>query len=103
MAPEIINRKSHNCKVDIWSLGVVTYILLSGTPPFNGQTRNQLFANIQNKEVEFEGYVWNLVSDEAKEFLKKALTKNPVKRASAKDLLKSSWVKKFSEKTSSLH
>ncbi len=49
MAPEIIEGLNpYNEKVDIWSLGVVTYILLSGMPPFHGQSKDKIFESIKN-------------------------------------------------------
>jgi serine/threonine protein kinase len=54
MAPEIIeNKKPYNEKVDIWSLGVVTYILLSGRPPFKGPGRDEIFKSIQETNLDF--------------------------------------------------
>lgn len=47
MAPEIIANQKYDAKVDIWSLGVVTYILLSGRPPFKGKSRAEIFESIK--------------------------------------------------------
>jgi serine/threonine protein kinase len=46
IAPEIISRKKYGSKVDIWSLGVITYLLLSGSLPFVGSSKDELFAEI---------------------------------------------------------
>ena len=52
-APEVILRLKYTEKVDIWSLGVMTYLLISGKPPFNGKDRDELFKNIRRGEVTF--------------------------------------------------
>ena len=46
MAPEIVNRLKYDSKVDVWSAGVVTYILLCGRPPFFGKTKEEVYAAI---------------------------------------------------------
>ena len=65
IAPEIISDKKYNSKADIWSLGVVTYFLISGTPPFDGDSRDELFDCIKSAKFEFSGknlgiYFWRL-------------------------------------------
>jgi serine/threonine protein kinase len=51
MAPEIVNEEAYDQKVDIWSTGVIAYILLSGRPPFRGKTKQEIFQSITNNEV----------------------------------------------------
>jgi len=54
MAPEIIeSRNPYDQKVDLWSLGVVTFILLSGRPPFKGRGRDEIFESIQSTDITF--------------------------------------------------
>jgi len=54
MAPEIIeSRNPYDQKVDLWSLGVVTFILLSGRPPFKGRGRDEIFETIQSTDITF--------------------------------------------------
>lgn len=54
IAPEVLN-KSYNSKCDIWSVGVITYILLSGTPPFNGMDDKEIMKKVRDGKVYFDG------------------------------------------------
>ena len=59
MAPEIIREQPYDEKVDIWSVGVITYILLSGRPPFSGKSKPEIFNSIKNKELDFKHPIWS--------------------------------------------
>jgi len=94
MAPEIILKKPYNEKIDIWSIGIIIYILLSGRPPFFGHTKEEIFKIILEKELDFDSAPeWGGVSDEAKNFVRLALCKNPDKRPSCQHLLNNTWLK----------
>jgi serine/threonine protein kinase len=73
MAPEIVSEEPYDQKVDIWSTGVIAYILLSGRPPFRGKSKQEIFKNIQTSELAFDHEIWKKVSDEAKDFIRLAL------------------------------
>jgi len=92
VAPEVINRKPYDQKVDMWSIGVTTYLLLCGDTPFNGKNRQQLFRRISCDEPTFTDDKWGHVSDEAVEFVRKLLTKDPAKRLSAAEALSHRWL-----------
>ncbi|EED86973.1 predicted protein, partial [Thalassiosira pseudonana CCMP1335] len=92
VAPEVINRKPYDQKVDMWSIGVTAYLLLCGETPFNGKNRQQLFRRISCDDPTFPDDKWGHISDEAVDFVRKLLTKDPAKRLSAVEALKHRWL-----------
>jgi serine/threonine protein kinase len=92
MAPEIIREEPYDEKVDIWSVGTIAYILLSGRPPFAGKSKPEIFNSITRGELQFKHPIWQQVSSEAKDFITKALHKDKAKRASAMELLSHPWI-----------
>lgn len=76
MAPEIVKEDKYDEKVDIWSVGVIAFILISGRPPFRGKNKNEIFSSIKHTELAFEHEIWNKVSTEAKDFIRRALVKD---------------------------
>ena len=58
MAPEIIKEEKYDEKVDVWSLGVITYILLSGRPPFKGKSKEEIFNSVKYGELLFDHPIW---------------------------------------------
>ncbi|CAD8148014.1 unnamed protein product [Paramecium pentaurelia] len=93
MAPEVIQGK-YDEKCDIWSLGVLLFTLLSGHMPFHGETKEELYDNIQRSNIGFNSNSWKFVSSEAKDIIRRMLQKGPQLRPSAKTLLKHDWFKK---------
>lgn len=102
-APEVINRKPYDQKVDMWSIGVTTYLLLSGDTPFNGKNRQQLFRRISCDEPTFPDDKWGHISDEAVDFVRKLLTKDPAKRLSATQALSHRWIVESSNMMAQQH
>jgi len=94
IAPEVLN-KSYDEKCDMWSVGVITFILLSGTPPFGGRNEKQIMSNVQLGKFNFNNQAWSNVSENAKDFISKLLVMDPAKRMSAKDALKHVWLKQI--------
>ena len=94
MAPEIIKKLPYDCSVDIWALGVLTYIMLSGKPPFKGRTKEDVFVEITTKNINYSGDTWKVTSKEAKNFIRKMLIRDPKQRMSAQDLLKDDFITK---------
>lgn len=70
-------------KCDVWSCGVILYILLCGFPPFNGQTDEIIMAEVKTGKFNFDGEEWVHVSEQAKNLIRKMLVKDPKKRPSA--------------------
>ena len=90
IAPEVLN-KCYNEKCDIWSAGVVLYVMLTGKFPFLGLTSEQLFENIKSGKYNTSGKEYLAISQRAKDLLKKMFELNPVKRISASECLKSDF------------
>ncbi len=91
IAPEVLN-KSYNEKCDVWSAGVITYILLSGMPPFNGQSDQDIMKKVREGVFSFEDRIWSTISDQAKAFIKSLLIYEPRQRPSAADALQHPWL-----------
>lgn len=93
MAPEIVKKVKYDTKVDIWSLGVMTYIMLTGRPPFTGKTKEEIFIQLTTQPVQYSDSIWLKISKEAKLFVKKCLTRDPRFRPTAEELLQHDWIK----------
>jgi calcium-dependent protein kinase len=90
IAPEVLD-ENYDAKCDIWSIGVITYFLISRELPFYDESLNNeiIFEKIKNKEPNFDK--WKTSSSEAIEFIKKCLIKNPEKRISAAEAMNDVW------------
>lgn len=97
IAPEVLSKK-YNEKCDLWSCGVILYIMLSGVPPFWGDTSEEIFEKIKIGEYEMFGKEWGKVSLHAKDLIRQLLVKDPAKRISAEEALNHEWFKKFNVK-----
>lgn len=82
VAPEILKGK-YGMKCDMWSLGVLLYVMLSGDFPFKGETSTEIYESINSKKYSLEGKEWKRVSSAAKDLLGKLLVWDPSKRISA--------------------
>ena len=100
IAPEVLN-EIYDEKCDIWSAGVIFYILLCGYPPFNGETDKEIMDAVKKGEFDFPEEEWDCISDLAKDLIKKMLTYDPKKRLSANQVLKHPWFSSFNEKNKS--
>ena len=98
IAPEVL-KGEYDEKCDIWACGVIFYILLCGYPPFNGETDDEIYEAVLSGKFQFPEEDWDQVSQEAKDLIKKMLTKDPKKRISALYSMQDVWFKKNEEKS----
>jgi len=92
MAPEVISKK-YNEKCDLWSCGVILYILLSASPPFSGKDDNQIMESIKKGVYDIKSDNWKYISSEAKDLIKRLLDQNVNTRLSAEEALAHPWFK----------
>ncbi|CAM9390831.1 unnamed protein product, partial [Ectocarpus sp. 12 AP-2014] len=94
MAPEVLQRAHHPQACDLWSMGVITYCLLAGFPPFRSVNLKGLKEQILYSKVTFEEEPWKNVSSYAKDFIQKLLKKDPQKRLTAQQAQHHPWLTK---------
>ncbi|KAM9859448.1 calcium/calmodulin-dependent protein kinase type 1D-like [Aulostomus maculatus] len=92
VAPEVLAQKPYSKAVDCWSIGVITYILLSGYPPFFEESETRLFSKIMRAEYHFHSPFWDEISDSAKDFIRNMMEKNPTKRFTTEQALRHPWI-----------
>ena len=97
VAPEILEGTAYDTKSDMWSLGVIIYILLGGYPPFIEQNQRELFRKIRKGQYEFHEEYWGSVSDDAKNLISSLLTVDPAKRLTADEAMKHKWMTQSDE------
>ncbi len=97
IAPEILKRK-YTEKCDLWSCGVILYILLVGYPPFEGDTTEEIIECVREGKIIMDGPEWDVISNTAKDLVFKMLEYKYEKRISAQDAIKHSWIQSFQEK-----
>lgn len=96
VAPQVLEG-NYDEKCDIWSCGVIAYILLCGYPPFYGDNDDQILKRVKKGDFEFNAADWKDVSDGAKDLIRKMLTKDPTKRPSASTMLEHPWLSSRAE------
>uniref|UniRef100_A0A3B4YUJ2 non-specific serine/threonine protein kinase n=1 Tax=Seriola lalandi dorsalis TaxID=1841481 RepID=A0A3B4YUJ2_SERLL len=96
VAPEIVNYEQLGLEADMWSIGVITYILLSGASPFLGDTKQETLGNISAMNYEFDEEFFSNTSELAKSFIKQLLEKDTRKRLTIQDALNHPWIKEDS-------
>jgi calcium/calmodulin-dependent protein kinase I len=105
VAPEILKHESYGKPVDMWSIGVIAYILLSGHVPFLGATDKEEMENIKSCNYEFDFLTWGYVSEQAKDFVKKLLVIDSSVRYTVEEALADPWIRSpdYGEMHRSLH
>ncbi|KAM4630471.1 serine/threonine-protein kinase 33 [Polymixia lowei] len=92
MAPEVISAHEYSQQCDVWSIGVIMYMLLCGEPPFMSTSDKNLFETIKKGELTFTGPIWDTISDAAKKVLSCLLKVDPAHRITANELLDNPWI-----------
>ncbi|KAH8585113.1 calmodulin-domain kinase 1 [Cryptosporidium sp. chipmunk genotype I] len=98
IAPEVL-RGTYDEKCDVWSAGVILYILLSGTPPFYGKNEYDILKRVETGKYAFDLPQWRSISDDAKDLIRKMLTFHPSLRITATQCLEHPWIQKYSRAT----
>ncbi|XP_059185107.1 calcium/calmodulin-dependent protein kinase type 1D-like [Centropristis striata] len=91
-APEVLAQKPYSKAVDCWSIGVITYILLCGYPPFFEDNETRLYSKIMRAEYAFHSPFWDNISESAKDFIRNMMEKNPTKRFLTEQALRHPWI-----------
>jgi serine/threonine protein kinase len=97
VAPEVLIRTPYNKEIDIWSLGVTLYLMLSGTLPFDDENDNEekIAKLAVYSEVKFPKNIWGTRSGEVIDLIKRCLNKEPKYRIKVDDILNHEWIKKY--------
>eukprot|EP00921_Rhytidocystis_pertsovi_P019108 GHVQ01030294.1.p1 GENE.GHVQ01030294.1~~GHVQ01030294.1.p1 ORF type:complete len:864 (-),score=164.49 GHVQ01030294.1:233-2824(-) len=91
VSPEVMDG-CYGEKCDIWSIGVIVFMLLSGSPPFNGGSDHETLVKIKRAAFSFQGQRWLGISEDARHFISQLLLKNPEARLSAEAALQHRWL-----------
>ncbi|GFZ22011.1 calcium-dependent protein kinase 33 [Actinidia rufa] len=96
VAPEVLRRR-YGKEIDIWSAGVILYILLSGVPPFWAETEKGIFDAILKGDIDFASRPWPSISSSAKDLVRRMLTQDPQKRITPAQVLEHPWIREGGE------
>uniref|UniRef100_A0A8C0JU72 Myosin light chain kinase 2, skeletal/cardiac muscle n=1 Tax=Canis lupus dingo TaxID=286419 RepID=A0A8C0JU72_CANLU len=98
LSPEVVNYDQISDKTDMWSMGVITYMLLSGLSPFLGDDDTETLNNVLSSNWYFDEETFEAVSDEAKDFVSNLIVKDQRARMSAAQCLAHPWLNNLAEK-----
>lgn len=95
IAPEVL-RNNYDESCDMWSIGVILYILLCGYPPFNGANDDQIIRRVKKGVYSTNEIEWRHISADGIDLVKKLLTYEPKNRITADEALQHNWIKELS-------
>ncbi|CAA3015823.1 calcium-dependent kinase 26-like [Olea europaea subsp. europaea] len=91
VAPEVLSKR-YGPEADVWSAGVMIYILLCGVPPFWGESEQEIFEEVVHGDIDFSSDPWPSISESAKDLVKRMLVRDPKRRLTAHEVLCHPWV-----------
>ncbi|XP_029052088.1 serine/threonine-protein kinase 17A-like [Osmia bicornis bicornis] len=97
VAPEVLNYEPISLATDMWSIGVLLYVLLTGCSPFGGDTKQETFCNISRCRLDFPDDLFEDVSEEARDLMRKLMVKDPNERLTVTECLQHSWFAMFDD------
>ncbi|KAK7269136.1 hypothetical protein RIF29_21852 [Crotalaria pallida] len=92
VAPEVLLGREYDEKVDVWSCGVILYIMVAGIPPFYGEDAGEIFEAVVRGNLRFPSRLFRSVSSDAKDLLRKMICKDASRRFSAEQALRHPWI-----------
>jgi calcium-dependent protein kinase len=92
IAPEVLRAQDYTEACDLWSMGVIAYMLLSGTPPFAGADDTMILAKVKKGKFDLAGRRWTHISDDAKDFIRRLLEPKISKRLTAFQAASHPWL-----------
>ncbi|XP_624284.3 serine/threonine-protein kinase 17A isoform X3 [Apis mellifera] len=102
VAPEVLNYEPISLATDMWSIGVLLYVLLTGCSPFGGDTKQETFCNISRCRLDFPDDLFEDVSEEARDLMRKLMVKDPNERLTVTECLQHPWFAMFEDPRPSL-
>lgn len=93
VSPEVLQGKPYDEKVDMWSIGVILYVVLVGYPPFLEESQERQSQKIMTADYQFYDDDWRSISQEAQDLIRRLLVIDPAERLSATQALEHSWIK----------
>jgi calcium-dependent protein kinase len=93
-APEVLTGQ-YDEKCDVWSCGVILYVMLCGYPPFSGSTDQAILKKVRKATFTFPDKEWSMISYDAKDLIVRMLDKDPERRLAASEAYQSNWIKTF--------